>query len=204
LLYGRPGESLVVTWAVSLIVSQGTLIILGPSLPCIPTPFGSFILGTKTFSTYRIVLMAASVLSLLAVHFLLKRTRFGLHARATMQNPEIARAIGIDNAKIYRWTFALGSALAGVTGALYAPTMSIVPTMGGSFIVQAFVTVVTGGGNLLYGTLPAASGLGFIQTVLTAAFGNLLGVLGLLAAVIVSAGVLPNGLAYYLSGKRVS
>jgi urea transport system permease protein len=202
--YDRPSESLVLTWAIGLFISQATLIVLGPSLPSIPSPLGSIAFGDFSLSIYGLLLIAFGISVPLAIYFLLNATRFGLQARATMQNAEVARAIGINASRVYSTTFAIGAGLAGLTGALYAPTMSVVPNMGGGFIVQAFVTVVTGGGSLVYGTLPAAAGLGMVQTALTAAFGNLVGVLGLLAAVIVSAKLFPNGLAYRLSGKRFS
>ncbi|MDR3468234.1 MAG: branched-chain amino acid ABC transporter permease [Xanthobacteraceae bacterium] len=202
--YDRPSESLVMTWAIGLFISQAALIVFGPSLPSISSPLGSVAFGGFSLSIYGLLLIAFGLAVPVAIYLLLSTTTFGLHARATMQNVEVARAIGINSGSVYSATFALGAGLAGLAGALYAPTMSAVPNMGGSFIVQAFVTVVTGGGNLVYGTLPAAAGLGLVQTALTAVFGNLVGVLGLLAAVIVSAKLFPNGLAHRLSGKRFS
>ena len=180
-------------------MSQLTLIIFGPTLPSIPSPFGNIRAGDHSFSVYSLTLIFAGLFVPIAVYAVMNFTRFGLHARATMQDAGVAGAMGINSRRVYATTFAIGSGLAGLAGALYAPTMSVVPTMGGGFVVQAFVTVVTGGGSLFYGTLPAAAGLGMVQTVLMALFGNLVGVLGLLAAVILSARFFPMGLAYYLS-----
>lgn len=202
--YNRPPESLVVTWAIGLFISQGMLIVFGPSLPSLSPPLGNVTVQSYTLAAYTLVLIGSGIVVPAVVFTALNTTTFGLQARATMQNPEVARAMGIDTNHIYATTFALGAGLAGLTGALYAPTMSIVPNMGAGFIVQAFVTVVTGGGSLIYGTLPAAAGLGLAQTALTAAFGNLVGVLGLLAAVIVSARIFPDGIANFLLRKRSS
>jgi branched-chain amino acid transport system permease protein len=105
----------------------------------------------------------------------------------------MARCLGLKTSRIYTLTFALGAGLAGLAGAVYAPTITAVPTMGSGFIVQAFVTVVTGGANVLQGTLPAAALLGFIQSGLSANYGQLAGQIGLLLTVIVIIRVLPQG-----------
>ncbi len=130
------------------------------------------------------------------------RTRFGIYARATMQRPDVARALGLDTDRIYAATFCIGAALAGLTGALYAPTMTLVPTMGTGFIVQAFVTVVVGGGDVLVGTAPAAAILGAIQTWLTAAYGTMIGKVGLLLTVIIVVRVMPKGVSGWINHGR--
>lgn len=201
-LYGRSAESLVVTWALGLVISQATLILFGPSMAGISPPLGNVGIGKVAVSQYSLLLIGIGIFLPFIISMIFNRTKFGLHARAVMLSPDIARAIGIDERRIYAQTFAIGSALAGLCGALYAPTISIVPTMGGGFVVQAFVTVVTGGGSILFGTLPAAVGLGAIQSVLTSLFGNLLGVLGLLGAVIISARFFPNGIAALILKER--
>ena len=117
-------------------------------------------------------------------------TRFGIRARATIANPDMARALGVNTSQVYSLTFALGAGLAGLTGALYAPTMTSVPTMGQAFIVQSFVTVVVGGSDVLVGVAPAAAALGLIQAGLTASSGQLIGQIGLLVAVIIVVRVL--------------
>jgi branched-subunit amino acid ABC-type transport system permease component len=139
-LYGRPLDTIVATWGVSLIATQGVLIVLGSSMPGVPIPFGSFSYGAYSYSTYRIVLMAVATLLLLALFLLFTRTRFGVLARATIQVPGMAEALGVDTRWIYGLTFGLGAALAGLTGGLYAPTMTIVPTMGATFIMEALLS----------------------------------------------------------------
>src|SRR5260221_6771588 len=85
------------------------------------------------------------------------RTKFGVYARATMQNAPIAQALGVKVGTIYALSFGIGAGLAGLCGALYAPTMTLIPTMGATFIVESFVTVVVGGSNVLLGTTPAGA-----------------------------------------------
>lgn len=197
-LYHRPLDSILATWGLSLILSQGMLIWLGPSFHGIGTPPGSFTVGNSTYSVYRVVLAAISLAVLVFLWWLYARTTYGLRARATVQNAEIARALGINVRQMYLATFTLGSALAGLAGGLYAPTRTIVPTFGASFIVPAMVTVIVGGANALLGTLLSALSLGSLNGLLSMLFGTLIGQLGLLVAVIVVIRVLPKGITAYV------
>jgi urea transport system permease protein len=197
-LYSRLFDSIVATWAISLIVTQGTLIIAGPSIEGLKTPFGSFELGPLSFSWYRVLLPVIALAILAFLYGLFMHTPFGVRARATIQNPQMAKALGTDTDRVYRLTFGLGAALAGLTGALYAPTMTVVPTLGSAFIVQSFVTVVVGGADVLLGVAPAAAVLAFIQSVLTASRGQLIGQVGLLITVIVVVRILPHGLSGWM------
>ena len=156
-LYQRPLDTIVATWGISMIVTQGTLIVLGPSMQGVGTPFGSFTLGGYSYSVYRVILMIAAVGTLALLWLMFTRTRFGLLSRATIQVPHVAEAMGVNTNLIYSLTFGLGAALAGLAGGLYAPTMTLVPTMGASFMVEAFVTVVVGGADIFLGTAPAAA-----------------------------------------------
>ena len=197
-LYTRLFDSIVATWAISLIATQGMLIVAGPSIEGLKTPFGSFDLAGLSFSWYRILLPVIALLILGGIYWLFMKTPFGVRARATIQNPSMARALGVDTDRVYALTFGLGAALAGLTGALYAPTMTTVPTMGSAFIVQSFVTVVVGGADVLLGAAPAAAVLAFIQSVLTASYGQLIGQVGLLLTVIVVVRVLPKGISGWM------
>ena len=156
-LYDRPLDTIVATWGISLIASQGTLILLGPSLADVSTPLGSITAGTLSYSVYRFVLMGIAAALLLGLYALFNLTRFGELARATIQLPHMAEALGVNTRLIYSATFGIGAALAGLTGGLYAPTMTLVPTMGSQFIMEAFVTVVVGGADIFLGTAPAAA-----------------------------------------------
>ena len=201
-LYGRPLDTIVATWGISLIASQGTLILLGPSLSGVSTPLGSVAIGDLSYSVYRFVLMGAAAGILVALYLLFKFTRFGVLARATIQVPHMAEALGVNTRLIYSLTFGIGAALAGATGGLYAPTMTLVPTMGSQFITEAFVTVVTGGGDVFLGTAPAGVILGFIRAAMTSWEGQLAGQIGLLVAVIIVIRVLPRGISGLILRER--
>ncbi|NPD65987.1 branched-chain amino acid ABC transporter permease [Lichenicola cladoniae] len=203
-LYGRPLDSIVATWGISLIATQGTLIVLGSSLPGIGTPFGSVPFGGYSYPIYRLVLIGAAVLLLVGLYILFNATRYGTVARATIQVPHMAEALGVDTRLVYSLTFGLGAALAGLTGGLYAPTMTIVPTMGATFLMEAFATVVIGGADVFIGTAPAAAALGVIKAVATSWEGQLAGQIALLVAVIAMIRILPNGVSGWLLQKRSS
>jgi branched-chain amino acid transport system permease protein len=195
-------DSVVATWAISLIVQQTMLLVAGPSMEGISTPFGSFMLGEYSFSTYRAVLPVIALGVLGALYWLFFKSNYGVCARATIQNANMAQCLGLRTDHLYTLTFALGAGLAGLTGALYAPTMTAVPTMGTNFIVQAFVSVVVGGANVIAGTTPAAAILAVIQTTLTALYGQLFGQIGLLLTVIVVIRLMPQGLGNLFNRTR--
>ena len=194
-LYGRLLDSVAATWAVGLILSQGMLILTGPSMQGVSSPFGSFTVGQTGYSWYRLVLGLVSLVLLALLYLLFMKTKFGLRARATIQNPAIAQALGVDTARMYTLTFALGSALAGLAGGLFAPTATIVPFFGTNYIVEAFVTVIVGGANALIGTPLAAAFLGAINAALGTKYGLYIGRVGLLLATIIIIRVLPNGIS---------
>ena len=92
-------------------------------------------------------------------------TGLGLIARGTMQNAEMAAALGVDPGRVQAMTFAIGAALSGLAGGLIAPLSGVVPTMGAAYIAKAFITVITGGGAILAGTLSASGLLGTVATL---------------------------------------
>ena len=114
----------------------------------------------------------------------------------------MAAALGVDTRLIYSLTFACGAGLAGLAGGLYAPTMTLVPTMGATFIMEAFVTVVIGGADVFLGTAPAGSVLAVVKSVMTSWQGQLFGQIGLLVAVIIVVRILPKGISGFLLRER--
>jgi urea ABC transporter permease protein UrtB len=200
--YNRPIDSLVATWGISLILTQGALLVLGSAWTSVGTPLGSVAFGGYSFAIYRIVLVAVAIGILLGLYLLFGFTTFGVHARATMQNPNMARALGVPVKRVYSQTFALGAALAGLAGGLYGPTLTLSPTMGAGFVVEAFVTVVVGGADVLSGTAPAAVVLAAIRAAFTAAYGQVYGLIGLLVTVCVVIRVLPEGFSGRLARGR--
>lgn len=201
-LYERPLDTIVATWGLSLIATQGTLIALGSSMPGVGTPFGSFQVGNYSYSVYRLVLFAAALAVLGGLYALFNWTRFGVIARATIQVPQMAAALGVDTRLVYSLTFACGAGLAGLAGGLYAPTMTLVPTMGATFIMEAFVTVVVGGADVFLGTAPAGAVLAVVKSAMTSWQGQLFGQIGLLVAVIFVIRILPKGLSGFLLRER--
>lgn len=201
-LYERPLDTIVATWGISLIATQGTLILLGSSLQGIGTPLGGFQVGAYSYSAYRVVLFLSALAVLAALYALFNWTKFGVIARATIQVPHMAAALGVDTRLIYSLTFGLGAALAGLAGGLYAPTMTLVPTMGATFIMEAFVTVVVGGADVFLGTAPAAAILAIVKASMTSWQGQLMGQIGLLVTVIVVIRILPRGLSGFLLRER--
>ncbi len=201
-LYERPLDTIVATWGISLIATQGTLIVLGSTMQGMGTPFGSFQVGAYSYSLYRVVLFFSALAVLAALYALFNWTRFGVLARATIQVPHMAAALGVDTRLVYSITFGLGAALAGLAGGLYAPTMTLVPTMGATFIMEAFVTVVVGGADVFLGTAPAAAILALVKAGMTSWQGQLFGQIGLLMTVIVVIRVLPKGISGFLLRER--
>jgi branched-chain amino acid transport system permease protein len=168
-------------------------------MPAIAIPGGSFALGAFSFSVYWIALIVIAVLLLAALWWVYTRTSFGLQARATMQNPAMARALGVNTDRIYMLTFALGAGLAGFSGALMAPTVSIAPFMGQQFVAPAFITVVVGGGaNVLTGAAGSSLLLSLVKTPIGFTLGAFLGTVALLLAALIIIRLMPNGISAYL------
>ena len=201
-LYGRPLDSVVATWGISLIVSQSFLVIFGPSYEGLQTPMGNFQLGEFSYSEYRIFLIFFALFLLFLLYYLFMKTSFGTLARATIENPSISSSMGVDVKNIYTTTFAIGAGLAGVTGALYAPTMTIVPSIGQAFIVSAFITVVTAGASPFVGLVPAAAFLGTVQTSVTFFYKSTFGLIAILCSVILIIRYLPNGFSGLILKKK--
>lgn len=201
--YGRLLSSLVATWGLSLLLSQGALLALGPQIRTVPTPFGSFALGDLSFSYYRVFLCLAALSSIAAVWILFQYTSFGIRARATMENPRMARALGTDTERIYALTFGLGTALAGVAGGLFALTATIGPFYGQSYTAQAFITVVVGGAaNIFSGLVASVLSLAAVKTVFMAQFNILIGHVAMLVLAIVVIRLMPAGISDWIEKRR--
>lgn len=191
--------ALVATWGIGLMLSQGTLLVFGPSMVSVPLPEWTFSYGGYSFGGYRLLLFGVAILIVMAAWLFLYNTRLGVQTRATMQNARMAQALGVETRRIYLFTFAAGSALAGLTGALYAPTTTIVPLMGTTFVDVAFITVVVGGGaNPIIGAMTSSAFLSIISTELLSALGTFMGRIGLLIAALIVIRFLPLGLSGYL------
>jgi branched-subunit amino acid ABC-type transport system permease component len=201
--YGQLLSSLVITWGLSLILSQGALLVFGQLIKSVPTPFGSFAAGGLSFSYYRIFLAVVALALLAGLWLLFTRTRFGVHARATMENPEIARVMGIDTSRLYMLTFGLGTGLAGFAGGLLALTSTIGPFFGRGYTPQAFITVVVGGGaDIFVGALVSVLSLGAVRTGFTEHFNILIGNVAMLLFAFLVVLFMPAGVSDWIEKWR--
>jgi branched-subunit amino acid ABC-type transport system permease component len=201
--YGQLLSSLVVTWGLSLLIAQGFLIVVGPSIRSLPTPFGSFSVGEFSYSYYRLFMFVVAVAITLGIWALLRFTKYGVEARATMENPQMAHALGINTDRIYMVTFGLGAALAGLAGSLFALQAPIEPTFGRNYTPIAFITVVIGGGaDIVAGLIASVLSLSAIRTIFTAQFNILIGYVAMLVSAFVLIRFMPNGLSEFLETVR--
>jgi urea ABC transporter permease protein UrtB len=194
-LYGRIVDTMLASWGLSLVLIQLVTIIFGPATQGIGTPLGSVAIGSYSISQYSLLLIAAALGLLALTYAVFTRTRYGMMARAAMQIPEMAAALGIDVQRINMITFAFGSALAGAAGALLAPISGVVPGMGSAFVAKAFMTVIVGGPVLLSGSTAAAGLLGAVDNVVSYLSTPFLGQGALLVVAILLLRLMPQGLS---------
>ena len=193
-LYGRMLDTMLATWGLSLGFIGAVTMIFGNTVAGFSAPLGSIAIGGYRSSGYGLFLIGAALVLIGAVWAVLRFTPAGLIARGTMQNPEMAAALGVAPDRVYAVTFAAGAALSGLAGALIAPFSGVVPTMGTVYIAKAFITVITGGTAMLAGTLSASGLLGTVATLGTFATTPVLGEVAMLAVAIVLLRLLPEGI----------
>ncbi|MBR71717.1 MAG: branched-chain amino acid ABC transporter permease [Rhodospirillaceae bacterium] len=197
-------SSLVVTWGLSLLLSQGFLIIFGPSILNVPTPFGNFPIGEQTFGIYRLVLFAVAIAMVASVWAIFTYTKFGTRARATMEDPDMANALGVNTGNIYALTFGLGCAMGGIAGGMFALTATISPFFGINYTPLAFITVVTGGSaNAISGLISSALSLAGIQTGINNLVNVYIGYVAMIGAAFVILLILPKGISEYIERRKI-
>ncbi len=163
-LYGRKIDSLLVTWGVSLILQQAARTIFGSQGVNVNAPNflkGGLEVGGCTFSYNRIFIILLVVVCIILVWLVMNKSGFGVKMRATMQNRPMAQCMGINSKKVDLITFGLGSGLAGIAGCAIALLGSIDSTVGQSYIVYSFMTVVLGGVGNILGTVIGSLIIGF-------------------------------------------
>lgn len=193
-LYGRMLDTILATWGVSLALIGAATMVFGFQQRGVASPLGSFQLGGYRDSWYSVLVIVVSAVLLAGTWWLLRRTRIGLLARGTMQNAQMAEALGMNTSRVYAWTFAAGAAVSGVAGAVLAPLTGAVPTIGTAYVTRAFITVITGGANALSGTLVASSIFGTLSEVVTRWYTPVAGHVALLLAAVVLLRVMPSGI----------
>ncbi len=165
-LYGREIDSLLATFGISIILQQLARTIFGAQGVNVNAPSflkGGLALGDVTLSFNRLFIIGMVFLCLLILWFVMYKMNFGKQMRAVMQNRAMAQCMGINSRKVDNVTFALGSGLAGIAGCSVALLGSIDSTIGQSYIVNAFMTVVTGGVGNLAGTVIGSGMIGFLS-----------------------------------------
>jgi branched-chain amino acid transport system permease protein len=194
-LYGRLVDSMLATWGLSLLIIGIVTTIFGNTIQGVPTPLGGFSIGAYRSSYYTLFLLLMAVLMMAAVYAVMRHTRLGLIARATMQNPGMANTLGVNPSTVYMGTFAAGAAMTGLAGGLLAPVSGITPVMGGAYVAKAFITVVGGGAAILSGTLSSASLFGALNQIgaylTTPVFGEVI----VFTAAIILIRLLPQGIS---------
>ena len=197
-LYGRPLETLLATFGVSLILQQAVRTIFSPLNRAVATPewmSGSWEIAAGLSFTYnRLYTLIFAGLVFVALLVILQRTRLGLEVRATMQNRSMARAMGIRCARVDALTFGLGAGIAGVAGVALSQLTNVGPNLGQGYIVDSFLVVVFGGVGNLWGTLVAGLSLGVVNKFLEPVTGAVVAKIVVLVFIILFIQKRPRGL----------
>jgi branched-chain amino acid transport system permease protein len=201
-LYGRVIETVLATWGLSLFLIGAASEIFGYYQEGTSPPLGSVAIGAYREGVYTFFVIFVAVAVMAGVYLFLKRTRFGLVALGTMQNPTMAAALGVDTGRVYAATFGLGAALTGLAGAVLAPISGVVPIIGITYIAKAFITVICGGATVLAGTAAASALFGTVNQVVTFLSTPIIGEVALLVAAIILLRLLPAGITgrFFRSG----
>lgn len=203
-LYGRPLETLLATWGLSLVLIQLTRGIFGAQNVTVANPnwlSGGFELMPALvvpYSRLAVLFFTASVVAF--VWFVLRGTSVGLKVRAVTQNREIAASLGIATHRVDMWTFGLGSGLAGLAGVALSQLGNVGPELGQQHIIDSFMVVVLGGVGNILGTISAGIGLGIANKVLEPSVGAVLGKILILGLLILFIQWRPQGI-FALKGR---
>ncbi len=204
-LYGRPLETLLATWGLSLVLQQAVRTAFGPTNREVGNPSwmsGAFELGqiTITYNRLWILCFTMAVFAILLV--MLRFTALGLEMRAVTQNRRMAASMGIATSRVDALTFGLGSGIAGIAGVALSQIDNVSPNLGQSYIIDSFMVVVFGGVGNLWGTLVGAFTLGIANKFLEPLAGAVLGKIAILVLIILFIQKRPRGL-FALKGRAV-
>jgi len=197
-LYGRPLETLLATWGISLMLMQLVRTVFGAQNVGVENPSwmsgGVQVLGNLSLPYNRMVIIGFAIFVLASVAWLISQTRLGLFVRGVTQNRPIASCMGVNTARIDTYAFALGSGIAGLAGCALSQVGNVGPDLGQSYIVDSFMVVVMGGVGQLAGTVYAAMGLGILNKFLEGWVGAVLAKIALLVFIIVFIQKRPQGI----------
>ena len=204
-LYGRPLETLLATWGLSLVLQQAIRTAFGPTNREVGNPSwmsGAFELGQMTITYNRMWIIVFTIIVFAALLGLLRFTRMGLEMRAVTQNRSMAASMGIRTARVDALTFGLGSGIAGIAGVALSQIDNVSPNLGQGYIIDSFLVVVFGGVGNLWGTLVGALALGIGNKFLEPFAGAVLGKIAVLVFIILFIQKRPRGL-FALKGRAV-
>jgi urea transport system permease protein len=204
-LYGRPLETLLATWGLSLILQQAVRTAFGPTNRDVGSPSwmsGAFEVGQLNITYNRLWIICFSLAVFVGLLGLLRFTRFGLEMRAVTQNRPMAASMGIRTGRIDALAFGLGSGIAGIAGVALSQIDNVSPNLGQGYIIDSFMVVVFGGVGNLWGTLLGAFTLGIANKFLEPYAGAVLGKIAILVLIILFIQKRPRGL-FALRGRAV-
>ncbi|RWC49493.1 MAG: urea ABC transporter permease subunit UrtB [Mesorhizobium sp.] len=204
-LYGRPLETLLATWGVSLILQQAVRSIFGPTNQEVGNPSwmsGSFNVGQLAITWNRLWILVFALTVFAVLLYVMKRTPWGLQMRAVTANRRMAASMGIRTPWVDALTFALGSGIAGIAGVALSQIDNVSPNLGRGYIIDSFMVVVFGGVGNLWGTLVGAFSLGIVNKFLEPYAGAVLGKIVVLVLIILFIQKRPRGL-FALKGRAV-
>lgn len=197
-LYGRPLETLLATWGISLMLQQLVRSIFGAQNVGVENPVwmsgGVQVLGNLSLPYNRLVIIGFAIAVLLGMAWLISKTRLGLFVRGVTQNRPIASCMGVNTARVDTYAFALGSGIAGLAGCALSQVGNVGPDLGQGYIVDAFMVVVLGGVGQLAGTVYAAMGLGILNKFLEGWTGAVLAKIAVLVLIIIFIQKRPQGI----------
>jgi len=167
-VYTRVVDTILATWGLSILLKQLVVLGFGPGSHAVPNPLpGLASMAGLEYPAYRLFIMLVTLFALLATFWLFFRTDFGLSARCVIANRGMAACLGIDTRLLDRFTFACGSGLAGLAGAVMAPIVSLDPQMGLGFLVPAFLSILIGGLGSVATPLAGASIVGLTDNLVS-------------------------------------
>ncbi|HVB46884.1 MAG TPA: urea ABC transporter permease subunit UrtB [Burkholderiales bacterium] len=205
-LYGRPLETLLATWGISLILMQVVRSIFGaPNVQVVNPSWmsgGLQVMSNLVLPWSRIYIIAFAAAVVLGMWLLLARTRLGLFVRGVTQNRAMASCVGVPTARVDTLAFGLGCAIAGLAGCAVSQIGNVGPALGQSYIVDSFMVVVLGGVGQLAGTVYAGIGLGLVNKLLESWSGAVMAKIVVLVFIIVFIQKRPQGL-FALKGRAV-
>jgi len=205
-LYGRPLETLLATWGISLMLIQAVRTLFGAQNVQVENPSwmsgGIDLMANVVLPWNRIMIIGFAALVVVAISLLLTRTRLGLFVRGVTQNRAMASCVGVPTARVDTWAFGLGTGVAGLAGCALSQIGNVGPELGQAYIVDSFMVVVFGGVGQLAGTVVAALGLGFVNKLLESWSGAVIAKIVVLVFIVLFIQKRPQGL-FALKGRAV-